>query len=406
MDIQMLLSEITSIFKKYDLLNVKTGGYFNVFEITGLSTDEVAICRMLYELLSPKGSHGQGALYLKLFFQFVLGQEISGKELETASVYREYIIDHCRRIDLVIETETRFIPIEVKIYAGDRKGQCWDYYQEAKKHMEEPHLYYLTRFGNNPDEESAGKLTKTDKGYKEVITISFADNILVWLSQCIRQSTTIKIAPVREVLLQFASVIRTFTNQAEDEKGMEIRELLMASPENMKSAVSVQNSINEAKEALLLRFFQAVEGKVGETHGKLKNEYDYAHNNFKKLHDYYRFQRPSYPGISYLYRSGVKENVDIWVRLEIDWLVYAGYCCPVKGQADSQPFTDEEIRGYLGVEPEVDNWWAYWEYCPLDGDCSPDFKSGNEFWYQLFDNTRFEQFVEECSQQVIKLLER
>lgn len=406
MDIQMLLQEITSVSKKYDLLNQRTGGYFNVFDIAGISSDEVMICRMIYELLSPEGSHCQGSLYLKLFFKHVLGQEMTGTEMGTARVYREYVIDEGRRIDLVIETSSRFIPIEVKIYSGDQDRQCCDYYREAEKHMQDPALYYLTRFGDNPSEQSAAGLTRTATGYKEIIPISFANHILTWLGECVRQGATIKIAPVREILLQLTAVIRRFTNQVEDEKGMEIREILMASPENMKSAAAVQNSINEAKEALMLHFFQAVDEKVSRKQSRIINEYDYTANNFKKLHEYYRFQRPSWPGISYRYKSSVKEDVDIWVRLEIDWLVYVGYCCPVRGKASAQPLTDEEISRCLGVEPQVENWWAYWEYCPRDGERSPDFKNGNEFWYELFDKKCFERFVNECAGRIEALLDR
>ena len=68
---------------------------------------------------------------------------MSADELATARVYREYMIDENRRIDLVIETNRKFIPIEVKIFATDQPEQCFDYYQEAKQHMAEPVLFYF-----------------------------------------------------------------------------------------------------------------------------------------------------------------------------------------------------------------------------------------------------------------------
>jgi len=45
MNIQLLLSEVSQISKKYELINQKTGGYFNIFDIANISTDEVTICR-------------------------------------------------------------------------------------------------------------------------------------------------------------------------------------------------------------------------------------------------------------------------------------------------------------------------------------------------------------------------
>jgi hypothetical protein len=70
MEIQLLLNEVSNIRKKHELIKQKTGGYFNVFEITSIDNDEVRICRFLYELLNPKGSHYQGDIYLNLFIDY------------------------------------------------------------------------------------------------------------------------------------------------------------------------------------------------------------------------------------------------------------------------------------------------------------------------------------------------
>ena len=91
MNLQQLLSQITALSKKYDLLNERTGGFFNVFEIANVAHDEITVCRMIYELLSPSGSHCQGTLYLKLFLEGVLQIQVDDTELETMSVYQEII---------------------------------------------------------------------------------------------------------------------------------------------------------------------------------------------------------------------------------------------------------------------------------------------------------------------------
>ncbi|HAE91818.1 MAG TPA: hypothetical protein DCG60_04115, partial [Tissierella sp.] len=93
MNIELLLHEISAISKKHDLINQKTGGYFNIFKITNIASDEVTICRVLYELLSPSGSHYQGTTYLKIFIEEVLKIEMSESELGSATVYREPWID-------------------------------------------------------------------------------------------------------------------------------------------------------------------------------------------------------------------------------------------------------------------------------------------------------------------------
>ena len=60
MNERILLTQVSSISKKYDLLVKKIGSNFNIFDITNISHDEVKICRVIHELLSTKGSHNQG----------------------------------------------------------------------------------------------------------------------------------------------------------------------------------------------------------------------------------------------------------------------------------------------------------------------------------------------------------
>lgn len=397
----MLLQEIAGISKKYELLYQKTGGYFNIFEIANIATDEVVICRVLHELLSPRGTHYQGAVFLKLFFEIVLKLEISNAELKTARVHREYSINERRRIDLVIETSKRLIPIEVKIYAYDQQKQCFDYYQTAIN----SNVFYLTLNGSNPSQESAQGLTRADQGYLEVTCISFAIDIIHWLDQCIKQSNTLKIASIREVILQLMSVIRQLTNQLEDDKEMEIKELLMKSPANMRSATAIEKSIVEAKQELIQKLFKSIEEKVGAK--KLDNRFDYEADKGKKISDYYRYSKSSLPGISYLYKQEVKDNVDIWVRVEIDWRLYIGYCCPVKNENAGQQLTDKEIKKILKMEPEIDSWWAYWELIPNDDESQcPDFKTLNESYFDLYDESKFEDFTTYCAKRIEELLAR
>ena len=394
-----LLHEIRSITKKYDLLYQKTGGYFNIFEIANIATDELSICRVLYELLSPAGMHYQKIAYLKIFFESVLKMQISDKELMTARVFREYSLADHRRIDLVIETSNRLIPIEVKIFAKDQKKQCFDYFQEARN----SNVYYLTLLGDLPTESSAEGLTKLDNGYEEVSCISFAVDILNWLDLCIKKTDTLKIAPIREIIFQLMSVIRQLTNQMEGDEEMEIKELLLKSSEHMRSAIAIKNNIDGAKKELMLKLFKAIESKIDVP--KLINEYDYETDSFKKISEFYSYNRSSYPGISYLYKSNIKENIDIWVRVEIDWRIYIGYCCVVDGQSGKQVLMENEIKKILNVEPCIDDWWAYWEFLPVDNEIEcPDFKSLNEQYIKLYDDEAFNQFVDVSVQKIRKFL--
>ncbi|NLB80701.1 MAG: PD-(D/E)XK nuclease family protein, partial [Clostridiaceae bacterium] len=55
--VSSLLSLMDAISQKHALLAEETGQDFNIFKITDIASKEVLMCRVLYELLSPKGCH-------------------------------------------------------------------------------------------------------------------------------------------------------------------------------------------------------------------------------------------------------------------------------------------------------------------------------------------------------------
>lgn len=399
---ESLLQRAMIIRREYEVMRRKTGRNFNIFDIAGIADKEIIICRVLCDLLSPDGSHAQGIVYLKLFMESVLHRDIVESELLQAHVYREYVIKENRRIDIVIQTPHDFIPIEVKINAADRETQCEAYYQEAKHHTEKPTLYYLTKHGNMPDEKSMGFL----KNSNAIKPISFAVDILTWLKDCVCQSETIRLAPIREILLQWIDVIQRMTNQTEESQKMELMQILMQSPESIKSALAVQESLELAKETLLKRLFIEIDRKVGRK--RLHNLWDYAALDDKKIETFYQYKtKYTHPGISYLFQSNVKDNVDIWVRLEVGDTIYTGYCCTQKDEAyDAKNFTDEEIQSILHVKSNRDSCWLYWEYCPNNIlESTPGFKSMDDVWCSLFDPQKFDDFTSVCASQILRLLE-
>ena len=89
--IEKLISDVTAINKKYALIKQKTGAYFNIFDIAGISEDEVVLCKLICELLDTGGSHSQGDAYLRLFVDEVLKLDFSEIDCKTARVHREYM---------------------------------------------------------------------------------------------------------------------------------------------------------------------------------------------------------------------------------------------------------------------------------------------------------------------------
>lgn len=101
--IDQLLNEFTDLVNEYEKKSEKVENKFNIFSILDVATDEVKICRVLQEFLSPKGSHNKGDLFLKEFLKIF--PQLKDFDYKTAKVFKEYYIEKTeRRIDLVIES--------------------------------------------------------------------------------------------------------------------------------------------------------------------------------------------------------------------------------------------------------------------------------------------------------------
>lgn len=108
----------------------------------------------MHDLLNPKGSHYLENIFLKEFVN-VLGLNFLECDYQSVQVYREYLIDSDRMIDLLIKSTCVSIPIEVKIHAIDQRNQCNDYFKYARNSK----LIYLTKYGDSPSSWSLGDLS-------------------------------------------------------------------------------------------------------------------------------------------------------------------------------------------------------------------------------------------------------
>ncbi|MBQ6298158.1 MAG: PD-(D/E)XK nuclease family protein [Selenomonadaceae bacterium] len=195
--------------------------------------NERELTGLMYKLLSPKENSECWRLYLELFDKHVLLLNMTAAELDSAEIYGEYptkFTERTRYIDLVIITNKRFIPIEVKIEAGSGKSQCDDYLHEAQFHNrkyyfnEPPMLYYLTLHGYFPERASA-----TNTGYGErddlaihqdkIIKVTFRTELLPWLEECFKHVP--KNFSCRNNLLRLLSYVRKITQRTNEQLQVE-----------------------------------------------------------------------------------------------------------------------------------------------------------------------------------------
>jgi hypothetical protein len=401
--IQTLLDTTGSIIEKYMAISRETGSDFNIFEIADISTKEVVICRVLCEILSPAGSHGQKGIYLEIFLRDCLGMDFSKSEIDSAIIHREYVIDEGRRIDLAIEIEGRFIPIEIKIYAQDQETQCYAYLKFAKAKDETAKIVYLTLYGDDPSEYSKALLEE-----KDIIKISFANHILCWIEKCLALQDTIRKAPIREIFIQFAAAIKRITNQLEDKPKMEIVELLSQSSQNMRNANAIVNSFETCRTKITKKLFEAIEKRL-ESEKRLKRVYysdKYMYYDYKAMECVEYFQ---HPGINYIVVDKTIDNYNITFRIEIDSNLYCGFGLEKNGKhvEDCDTLCDKRVIGLFSddIINTNSNWWICWEYIDYEGN-HINFKQYNDNYFKLFDKDKFDEIVNSAILQINAVLNK
>lgn len=378
-EINILLNEVDSIVKKYDEIIRNTGGHFNIFEIAAIQTDEVKICRIIKELIDPKGSHYQGDIYLRLFLKHVLkmNDEIADADLNSAVVEREKHIAENRRIDIFINIPGKAkIPIEVKIYAGDQDSQCYDYFKYAVNSK----MYYLTPFGHKPSDSSINGLSDDN-----IQMISFSKDIIFWLNECLKLPETIKLAPIREVLIQFIDVLNKITYQTEGKMEREIVNLIVDSKESFRNADLIANHIKHATEKVFDNYFRELDKKIS----KKYPEFIKGEGEFEMC------------GIYYLVRK-IDDDRNLALSILCENSQYPWVGLSICDQND----IDIEFPKDLNKEDIITgNYCTYkeyfaWKYICDDISERPDIKNHNEAFYSLLEPTGLNEFVEKTMEDI------
>ena len=332
--IDKLLGEVTAISKKYALINQKTGANFNIFDIADIATDEVVVCKLICELLDCRGSHGQDDAFFRLFVNEVLELDFSELDYQTAVVHREYNANR-RRIDIVITSLNHLIPIEVKLFSGDQDGQCFDY---AKTRVNSD-LYYLTlderlpgensAEGLNPELDESGKVIS----YEGIKLITFRCHIVNWINKCLALPEVIKIAPIREILLQFKDVLLKLTGQKEGGEKMEVVSTILSSPDTLKSAIEIEKAMPEVKANIMKNILHELKWLFEDSGHAIIYDYE------QQVDDYYTSRTKTFPGF------GVEvarlENIALVFYVEIEWFfVYGFSLAEVENGKQSHEFWD------------------------------------------------------------------
>lgn len=193
-----------------------TASRFNLFHIFGVGHYEVSThSALLANLLDPRGSHGQGSVFLKRFILLDAILKAPGFpadfDADSASVQCEVSIGYRTettggRLDILITDKNgRKIAIENKIHAAEQQNWVERYLNFLG---DEGCLIYLTKFGEEPAQAGTEDLRN------KVHCISYAETIKGWLEACRKEAATVPI--VRESLTQYIHLINDLTHQNRD----------------------------------------------------------------------------------------------------------------------------------------------------------------------------------------------
>lgn len=419
-DVKLMLDTVDDIDNKYYNIHKDNGDLFNIFSILGVGYKEEKICKILAELINPKSNnHSLGEVFLKIFFEKILNLDISFDELRNANVYTEYATDKSRRIDIAIITATYFIVIEAKIYAQDQEKQCIDYYEYASKYNKKTIVYYLTLDKHEPSEESKGKL-KVDKN---LFLISFADEIIKWLSSCLAAPEINKAVRVREIVIQLLNTIRELTGKMENNELNEIVREIGKSSSSYKAAKLIADNMSLVKVELVKRVFSAIESRFTKDFCE-KYHLEYFKVPCKLEKDNYYLcaankwcenrEKKVFPNIIYrcLDNNGktivFNEKLELRFFIELDWRLYAGfyiYDIEKEESASSSIVNDIVKADYFSenfkMEEVNDTSWV--NYIKYNDSCI-DIENMNEEAMCLLDEDKFSVQIESFMKQIENIL--
>lgn len=241
--LQSLLDQIAVIIQKEKEIKQRqfeSGETYNVFEVLKLQRSEVRLhSSFIASLLDPHGAHGLKTKPLESFLHIVQAEGIL-QDLSTVTVETEMYIgpiskkgDEGGRMDIVLEDKhNHAIVIENKIDAGDQPKQLLRYDNYCKKNYREGNyrIYYLTKWGVEPSEESCGGKNV------DYWMASYNEDILSWLDNCMELSKMVQ--PVNETIKQYRTNLVEILNIMSQKSEKEFLSIVTAES-NVGSTITI-----------------------------------------------------------------------------------------------------------------------------------------------------------------------
>jgi hypothetical protein len=401
-----ILKRVAEISNKYEQLNKISGNAFNVFDVINVTTNEVRLhSRFLAELLNPKGSHGQGDVFLRHFVdQFKIQIDT-----ESATVCVEKYIGVVTEItggslDIYIsDKKGASITIENKINALDQKNQLLRYYNYSKQN-----LYYLTLFGSNPSKKS---YINTEVDPNEVLgktkldpktdfqLLSYKYDIREWLIACRKEAVELPL--LREGITHYLNLIKILTGQSANNKmNTEIRDYIASSANNLKQAALIEESMINAKVKIQWLFWESLKEKMESNNLQLVEKDSVSWQN---VNNYYTKTRNRDKYYGFWVKIFEKEDLSIHFGIELDNSIYFGFTIEENGKggiSNQEKYSDyaEKVKA-INTNYTNNEAWLGWRHTKL----KLNFRTFNsDGIFNLADRNKLDQTTTEIAKNILE----
>jgi len=392
---QQLLTSVSLIGKHYREMERLSGESFNLFKLIGVENNELKHSMILADLLNPKGSHGQGSIFLELFttqlsvfhfhcdHAFVKVEKNIGKRTEEDGGRLDIYISDQHGNDIIIEN---------KIYAGDQENQLIRYASTGANY-----IYYLTLDGHDASKLSTKNESTQLKNGEHYHLLSYKSDILLWLDKCRKEAAHLPL--LREGISHYINLLKYITGQSIS-KAMnnELRDLSILNPQNLQAAADISASFSNAKHQIQWIFWEALR-KALEKKGIQLEDNKVNTVTSQRTWNYYYGKDKLYGLWTEIYKN---DEISLHWGCEVDHKIYFGFTIEQNGKGGIS--NKEEFQEFRDIVKSSDSlyqttdYWLGWQYSTPQ----LDFKTfDSNAIYSLADSQTLEAIVEAISMKAV-----
>lgn len=384
-----LFNEMHMLIDKHEYIQKEKGDNYNLFKVINMTSDETRVhSSMIADLLNPDGQHQMGDVFLQSFINRL--NELSDYNIsftcdKVKVECEKYIGPKTEtsggRLDIYLTDGTNHIVIENKIYATDQENQLLRYHNFLKQFQQDPKnkplLLYLSLDGEVHD------MDKTTGGEEfTFFTISYADFILNWLTDC--RHKAIDRPLIREGITHYLNLIKILTHQMDKEKN-DLIALIKSNPKYINCISKYKDAIREVEISLQTEFWSQLETAIesieniekGDAYKVIKkssSDYKYALDNHKDyIRRYYESNNSKYQSLEFELKT--IGDYQLMYAVQVDWRTHSGVLLRDKDRQILSPDVAKRIKGLQEVTTQIDKmiddgsnryhssgYWLLWEY--------------------------------------------